>query len=222
MTDGLFSLLNYNHNDSSIITIRTVTEANGATHIDGYIAPFEGSQQNAEASLSSSLLLGIPGVDYIVKDISVGSTTVEGTSEKNPTFYVSNYSYTLYGMSKTSLYDISYSPVDYRLIQSSRVENLELSQENSSTILTLNVYNRHVSGNRSQYNLTLNGSWEHIVSSNKSLSCSVLYSMATTQLAFVWFTGSALVKIGEISPSSFIPSFNSTWYLYYLHKIEVA
>ena len=80
MTDGLFSLLNYNHNDSSIITIGSVTGVNGVTIIDGYIAPFEGSQQDAEDSLSSSLLLGIPGVDYIVKDISVGNTTVEGTS----------------------------------------------------------------------------------------------------------------------------------------------
>ena len=86
MTDGLFSLLNYNHNDSSIITIGSVTGVNGVTIIDGYIAPFEGSQQNAEASLSSSLLLGIPGIPYSITDIQVGSTTVNGTSPGNNTF----------------------------------------------------------------------------------------------------------------------------------------
>lgn len=48
VTEGLFSLLNYAHNDSSIITIGTVTETSSReTIIEGYIAPFEGSQQNA-------------------------------------------------------------------------------------------------------------------------------------------------------------------------------
>ena len=48
VTEGLFSLLNYAHNDSSIITIGTVTETSSReTILEGYIAPFEGSQQNA-------------------------------------------------------------------------------------------------------------------------------------------------------------------------------
>ena len=81
VTDGLFSLLNYAHNDSSIITIGTVTETSSReTIVDGYIAPFEGSYQNASVTLANDLLGGIPGVPYSVSSIQVGSAQVNGSS----------------------------------------------------------------------------------------------------------------------------------------------
>ena len=78
--------MNYNHNDSSIITIGTITGINGVSIITGYIAPYEGNQQEAETNLSSNLLQGIPGVQYSVTDIQVGGTSVNGTSPGNNTF----------------------------------------------------------------------------------------------------------------------------------------
>ena len=81
VTDGLFSLLNYAHNDSSIITIGTVTETSSReTIVEGYIAPFEGSYQNASTTLGNDLLGGIPGVPYSVSSIQVGSAQVNGSS----------------------------------------------------------------------------------------------------------------------------------------------
>ena len=50
ITDGIFSLLNYTSNDSSIIAIETVTGEYllGETVVVGYITPFEGPQSIAE------------------------------------------------------------------------------------------------------------------------------------------------------------------------------
>lgn len=94
-----------------------------------------------------------------------------------PIFTLSNYSYTLYDISKSPLYEISWSPADYNVKISQHMDIVEFTKI-SPYIVTLNRYGRTTANNHTQYNLSLSGNWTYSVSSKRSSSCIVFYSIA--------------------------------------------
>jgi hypothetical protein len=96
------------------------------------------------------------------------------------------------------------SPADSKLILSSKLEALKITQSvvNGTPVSTFNLtaYNRSAVGSWSFYQYSLPGAWNHVKSSQVSLSCSVVMESNTHMLGLLSFGGAppALRMVGTI------------------------
>lgn len=220
ITDFIFQALGFSHNDTSIITFESVSYKNGGTEVNGSISPIEGSVQAAEDSLLSGLSQGI--LSYSVTALQIGSSTTNTTTSTNSTTNTTtnsntthtntNFNYSFYfNKTPSVLYSVTQSPKDYSLITSRRMENLELHwpSSGSDTVLSLNVYDSSRYYNHSTWNLTINGSYYHRVSSNKTLSCSMLYNSNSGNVTFIRSNSSgSMQQVASLKPNTFMFDFN--------------
>ena len=156
VTQGIFSVLGYSHGDKSIITFANITSGlNSNTDVDGFITPFEGSQQYAEQVLSSGLLLqGIQGFSYSITNIRVGNSTINGTSPANFTTNSTNSS----NNSASGNYNYANSSsLNYNYTTNSSSGNYNYTTNSSSGNYSYSYnYTNSSSGN---YNYSNNGSY---------------------------------------------------------------